>query len=71
VASLEECKFKVLEEIMEGTLRLDYLLNHAQLDDPARAILGQVKPNKIKDKNFANWANIISPELNLVTTLRY
>ena len=43
VASLEECKFKVLEDLMEGTLPLDYLLNHARLSDPVVAMLGQDK----------------------------
>ena len=29
VVSLQECQFKVLEDLMEGTLPLDYLLNYA------------------------------------------
>ena len=41
VASLEECKFKVLEDLMEGALPLDYLLNHARLGDPVVAMLGE------------------------------
>ena len=69
VASLEECKFKVLEEIMEGTLPLDYLLNHAQLDDPVRVMLCQDKSEKTKNKNFEKWANSISSEVDLATRL--
>ena len=69
VASLEECKFKVLEDLMEGTLPLDYLLNHARLGDPVVAMLGQDKSEKIKNKNFAKWANSISSEVDLATRL--
>jgi len=59
----------VLEEIMEGTLPLDYLLNRARLDDPARAMLGQDKSEETKNKNFAKWANSIFPEVDLATRL--
>ena len=69
MASLEECKFKVLEDLMEGTLPLDYLLNHARLSDPVVAMLGQDKSEKIKNKNFAKWANSIYSEVGLATRL--
>jgi len=59
VASLQECQFKILEDLMEGTLPLDYLLNHARLGDPVKEMLGQDKSEKIKNKNFAKWANSI------------
>ena len=67
VASLQECHFKVLEDLMEGTLPLDYLLNHARLSDSVMAMLGQNKSEKIKNKNFAKWANSISSEVDLAT----
>ena len=69
VASLEECKFKILEDLMEGTLPLDYLLNHARLGNPVVAMLGQDKPEKIKNRNFAKLANSISSEVDLATGL--
>lgn len=58
---------------MEGTLPLDYLLNHAHLSDPVMAMLGQNKSekikNKIKNKIFTKWANRISYEVDLATRL--
>ncbi len=59
----------MLEEIMEGTLPLEYLLSHAQLDDPVRVMLGQDKSEKTKNKNSTKWANSISSEVDLVTRL--
>jgi len=54
---------------MEGTLPFDYLLNHARLGDPMLGMLGHDESEKIKNKNFAKWANSISSEVDPETRL--
>ena len=47
---------KVLEDLMEGTLTLDYILNHARLGDPILGMLGHDKSEKIKNiTTFLKW----------------
>ena len=49
---LRSAIFKVLEDVMEGSLSLGCLLNNARLDDTIKVMLGRYKSEKIKNKKL-------------------